>query len=71
MGTLTAALIAALTQALLAVAAKILNESFFQSVLEKIIIAALERAAKMTTNSVDDELVAEVKKRLAAAPGSA
>lgn len=70
MTALISALLAALPNVLIAILSKFVTESFLQSVLEKVIIAALRRAAKLTVNTVDDELVVEIEKRLAEKPES-
>lgn len=65
MTTFISLLLASIPNALLAIGAKLLTQSFFQSVLEKVIIRGLTYAVTLTTNTVDDELVEEVKRRLA------
>tara|TARA_R110000803_G_scaffold199859_1_gene264024 strand:- start:2427 stop:2726 length:300 start_codon:yes stop_codon:yes gene_type:complete len=42
---------------LIKIFAKVLTEDLLQGVLEKLAILCLEKAAKLTTNKVDDELV--------------
>lgn len=64
MNAFIALLLAGIPNALLAIAAKLLTQAFFQTILEKVIVAGLERASDMTTNTVDDALVEEVKRRL-------
>lgn len=61
-------LAAMLPNVFLAILAKLVTQSFLQSVLEKTIIYSLNHAVKLTTNSVDDEIAAEVEARLRAAP---
>lgn len=68
MGALLATLAAALPNVFLAVLGKVVTQSFLQSVLEKVLVRGLEKAATMTTNTIDDEIVADIKKRLA--PGA-
>ena len=66
MTVLLSTLLAALPRAFMFLLAKLLTEDFLQDVLAKIIIAGLKHAVKLTKNTVDDELVAEVEKRLKA-----
>jgi len=66
MPSIAALLIAALTQALMASAAKLLTPAALQALLEKIIISGLTHAVKLTKNTVDDALVEEVRARLQA-----
>lgn len=61
-------LAAMLPNVLLAIFAKLVTQSFLQSVIEKTIVYGLQHAAKLTTNTVDDELVSEVEARLKSAP---
>lgn len=53
-----------LLTALLSVLGKLVTQSFFEAVLTKVIVHAGEKLAPMSTNTLDDELVAEIKKRL-------
>ncbi len=64
MGALIAAVAAAIPNAMIAIGAKLLTEAFFQKILERVLIAGLEKAAAMSTNKVDDELVELVKTKL-------
>ena len=61
-------MIATLTGGILAAALSILGklatQQFFEAVLTKVVIHALDKLAPMTTNTLDDDLAAEVKKRL-------
>lgn len=63
-----AAMLAALPNALLALGAKLFTEKFMQLILEKLLIFGMDKAAKMTTNTVDDDLAEMVKKRLTEEP---
>ena len=63
-----ATLAAALPNVFLAIFSKLVTQSFLQSVLEKTLIYGLKKAAAMSTNSVDDEIVAEIESRLKATP---
>ncbi|HEY6093819.1 MAG TPA: hypothetical protein VIU93_02590 [Gallionellaceae bacterium] len=69
MSTLLAAILAALPNVFVAIFAKLLTQSFLQSVVERVIIYTLQKAAPLTTNTLDDEIVAEVVKRLREQPG--
>lgn len=64
MSTMLAALLAAIPNALLAIGAKIFTDAFFQMVLTRVLIAGLEKATAMSTNTVDDSIVADIKERL-------
>jgi len=57
-------LAAFLPMAIIGIIAKLTTQSFVQSVLEKVLIYGLRKAAAMTSNTVDDELVEEVAQRL-------
>jgi hypothetical protein len=57
-------LAAFLPMAIIGILSKLATQSFVQSVLEKVLIYGLRKAAAMTSNTVDDELVEEVAQRL-------
>lgn len=63
-----ASMIAMLPNVLLAVIGKIVTEQFMQAVLEKVLLRGLEKAATLTTNTIDDEVVQDIKKRLQTPP---
>lgn len=65
MQIMIAALLAALPKILIAILSKLLGEEFLQSVLEKIIIFGLKKAVALSTNTIDDEIVADIEKRFA------
>lgn len=50
--------------ALLAIMGKLVTQSFFEAVLTRVIIYAGEKLAPMSTNTLDDEILSEIKKRL-------
>jgi len=60
---MTSILTIALTS-FLAVLGRLATAAFFEAVLTRVIIYCAEKLAPMTTNTLDDELVAEIKKRL-------
>lgn len=62
-------LLAAIPNVLMAVLGKIATEKFLQSVLEKIIIYGLQKLAPLTTNTLDDEIVADMVKKLQGSDG--
>lgn len=64
MSAIVAMLLAAIPNVALAIFSKLVTEKFLQSVLEKVLIAGLEKAAKMSTNTVDDDVVADIRQRL-------
>lgn len=64
MSALAAALLAAIPQAFLAIGLKLFTQSFMQTVIEEVLIFGLRKAAAMTTNTVDDDLVEKVAARL-------
>lgn len=68
MAMLMATLAAALPNVFLAIFSKLVTQAFLQSVLEKTLIYGLKKAAAMTTNTVDDEIVAEIETRLRGEP---
>lgn len=53
-----------LLTATLSIMGKLVTQSFFEAVLTRVIIWSGERLAPMSTNSLDDDIVAEIKKRL-------
>lgn len=65
MTVLLSALLAALPKILIAILSKLLGEEFLQEVLEKIIIYGLKKAVALSTNTIDDEVVADIEKRFA------
>lgn len=64
MTALMSVLLAALPNIFVAIFAKIFTQAFMQEIIEKVLIYSLRKAAKMTTNTVDDDLVEEIAKRL-------
>lgn len=70
MSGLIAALIAAFPRALLAVLAPLVTEAFLASVLRRVIVAGLRRAARMTVTTVDDALVEDIARRLEPGEGA-
>ena len=58
------AIASGLLTAFLSILAKLATKEFFEVVLTKVIIFAAEKLAAMTTNSIDDELVKDIKERL-------
>jgi hypothetical protein len=59
-----ATITAGLISAALSILGKLATQTFFEAVLTKIVTHSLDKLSKMTTNTLDDELAAEVKKRL-------
>ena len=68
MQVLIAALLAMLPKVLIGILAQFVSEKFLQAVIERVIIYTLNTAAKLTTNTVDDELAAVVEARLKEKP---
>lgn len=64
MSALIATILAALPNVFIAIVGKLVTESFLQQVLEKVLVHGLEKAASLTTNTVDDEVVADIRQRL-------
>lgn len=64
MSGLLASVVAALPVVALKIASKLFTDAFMQSVAEKVLVAGLRKAASLSTNTLDDELVAEVEQRL-------
>lgn len=58
------AITSGLVTAFLSILSKLVTQAFFESLLTKVIIYAAEKLAKMTTNELDDSLVADIKKSL-------
>ena len=57
-------LLASVPNVFLAILGKVVTQDFLQIVIEKVLIVTLDKAAKMTTNTVDDEIVALVAAKL-------
>lgn len=53
-----------LPRAFMFLAAKVLTEEFVQHVMAKVVIAGLKYLVTLSKNTVDDELVAEIEKRI-------
>jgi hypothetical protein len=64
MSILIAAVLNLLPQIAVGILSKFVSEKFLQSVLEKVLLYTLEKVTALTTNTLDDELVADIKKRL-------
>lgn len=64
MSAIISMLLAAIPNAILAIAGKLLTEKFMQAVLEKVLVTGLKKAAAMSTNTIDDEVVEDIKRRL-------
>ena len=64
MSVFISALVALLPNVFIAVFSKVLTNDFLQAVLERVIIYALKKVAPLTSNTLDDELVALVASRL-------
>lgn len=60
------AILAGLVSAGLSIVGKLATQSFFEAVLTRVVIWSGEKLAPMTTNTLDDEIVAEIKVRLGA-----
>lgn len=56
-------LVSALPNAFIRVFGMILTEKFLSSVLEKVIVLSARKAASLSTNTLDDELVNEIEER--------
>ena len=64
MSAFIAMVLASIPNAILAIAGKLLTEKFMQSVLEKVLVTGLKKAAAMSTNTIDDDVVEDIKRRL-------
>lgn len=71
MSAIIAMIVAALPRALLYIASKLFTDDLFQIVLSRVLIAALKYAASLSKNTVDDEIVALVEKKLSTPPDQA
>ncbi len=60
------AVLGVLVTSFLAVLGRLATASFFEAVLTRVIVWCGEKLAPMTTNSLDDQIVVEIKKRLGA-----
>lgn len=61
---MTSAVTAALIKAFLAVLASITTQPFFEAVIARVMVWGLEHLAAMTSNTLDDDIVRQVKARL-------
>lgn len=61
---IAAKLTAALPGAVLAVLARVLTRGFYEQVAALVLVRVLERIAASTSNTLDDEVVKEVRRRL-------
>lgn len=68
MSTLLAAIIAALPSVFIAIAAKLFSQSLLQKILERVIVYALDQLTPLTTNTLDDEIAADIKEKLRGTP---
>jgi hypothetical protein len=66
MGILLSAIFGSLPNVMLAILSRLVTEKIMQGIIEKIIIYSLGHAVKLTTNTLDDEIAADVIKRLQA-----
>jgi hypothetical protein len=64
MNAIIAILAASIPRAAMAIAAKVLTDAVLQDMLERIMIAGLRRAAKLTTTEIDDEAVEVVARAI-------
>lgn len=64
MQAIIALIISAIPQAIMAIAAKLLTADLLQVILTRIIIQGLHTLAKLSTNTIDDDIVDEIEKRL-------
>lgn len=58
------AIVSLFITAFLSVMGRLAGQKFFEAVLTRVIIYGLEKLAPLTSNTLDDEIVAEVKKKL-------
>lgn len=61
MSILLSALLAALPNVFLSLLTPLVTKTFLTKVLRHVIVFALGKAAKLTTNTVDDQIVADIK----------
>ena len=59
-------ILSSLVTASLSIVSTLATKAFFEAVLTKVIIYAAERLSAMSTNTLDDALVADIKARLGA-----
>lgn len=59
-----AGLTAGLANAALGVLAKITTQAFFEKLITKVVIYMLEKLAASTKNTIDDNVVADIKEQL-------
>jgi len=64
MGAIVAAMVAVIPNVFIGILSKLVTEKFLQAVLEKVLITGLKKAALLSTNTVDDDLVVDIEKRL-------
>lgn len=64
MSAFMAVLLAAIPNAFIGMLSKLVTEKFLQKVMEEIVVYAVKKAAGLTTNTLDDDLAAQVEERL-------
>lgn len=70
MSAFLATIAAVIPNVFIGIVSKLVTEKFLQSVLEKVIVYGLKKAADITTNTVDDELVEDVEQRFKEGAGA-
>jgi len=61
---MSAALLASLISALVSIGGRIAGKEFLEAVLVKVLVFSLDKLTPMTSNNLDDQIAAEIKKRL-------
>ena len=61
MSLLLSALLAALPNVFIGLLAPLVTTKFLTKILQRVAVYALSKAAKLTTNTIDDELVKEIE----------
>ncbi len=59
-----ASITSGIISASLSLLSKVATQAFFESVMQKVLIYGLEKMAKSTENTLDNDLVKDIKKRL-------
>lgn len=59
-----AAIGAALLSAALSITGKLLTQKMFEVLMVRLLVATLDKIKDSTSNTLDDEMVADIKKRL-------
>jgi hypothetical protein len=64
MGVFISTLASTIPSLMIKILARIFTEAMIQNLLERLILMCLEKASKLTTNTIDDSVVEEIRAKL-------